>query len=82
MKLALIATALVALLLCGCCGGSNDWQNSSGPKRVVTLYANDGSVIKRWAPDRGYASFNEGWAFFRVNGVVVKVTGTMISEAQ
>ena len=75
--LILVFVGVSLLMMCGCC---NDNRSSVQSTRTITLYANDGSVIKTWTPDDGWSSFSGGWAYFRVNGKKVKVTGTMISE--
>ena len=54
-------------------------SNTVGIRRTVTLYANDGSVIKTW--DGRMSVEDRGGSFrFMVDGRAVTVAGTVLIE--
>ena len=82
---ALVAVASMPLFGSGCA----DWQQTKshmkssfvGLHRQVTLYANDGSVIKTW--DVNGTVEDQGGSFrFLNDGKAVTVAGTVLIEEQ
>jgi len=71
------------LFLTGCAGCQQDWSHTKsafvGLDHIVTLYANDGSVIKQWET-KGQVEDRGGSFRFLVNGKAITLAGTVIIE--
>lgn len=83
MKFKIIILALSILFLCGCGNIANEWSHMKsstvGIKRIVTLYSQDGKVVKSWEIDSVVE--NPGGSFrFLFNGKAVMISGTVIIE--
>lgn len=87
----LIAVCIVVVCLAACstltgCEGcqqtAKKWESyTAGLDRVIILYANDGSVIKRWEGEKYNVQYGEGGsARFIHQGKVVRISGTYIIE--
>jgi hypothetical protein len=80
------STIIFTPLLCGGCAGceqtaSHIKSTFVGLNRRVTLYANDGSVIKTWAGRINIE--DQGGSFrFMVNNKAITVTGTVLIEEE
>lgn len=83
--LAIIAVAFMPLLYTGCAGCQQDLSHMKsqlvGLNRKITLYANDGSVIKQWET-RGTVEDQGGSFRFLANGKAVTLAGTVVIEEQ
>jgi len=80
-----VAVAVVSIsMLCNGCAGCEQTMShlksgTVGINRNVTLYANDGSVIKTWTGRLNVE--DQGGSFrFMANGKAVVVSGTVIIE--
>ena len=80
-----IIITLLAVWLAGCDSGAGnsgvtDRCANRACKRYITLYSNDGKVIRQW-DDANMFNYTGGWIVFRGStGKYVYVSGTVISE--
>lgn len=89
-KLGLVAALLLALsgplLLTGCAGCQQTFShiksNVVGLQRVITLYANDGSVIKTWTIKGTVEDRGGSFRFLTGEGKAITLSGTVTIEEQ
>lgn len=71
------------LFLTGCAGCQQKWSHTKsnwvGLDRTITIYANDGSVIKQWET-KGQVEDRGGSFRFLVDGKAITLAGTVIIE--
>lgn len=67
----------------GCAGCQQDWSHMKselvGLNRVIILYANDGTVIKKWHT-RSQVQDQGGSFRFLVDGKAIQIAGTITIE--
>jgi hypothetical protein len=86
ITLAVILGCLAIAWLCnGCAGCQQDFSHLKssfvGLNRKITLYANDGSIIRSW--DTQGTVEDQGGSFrFLVNGKAITLSGTVVIEEQ
>lgn len=83
-KITIIAAMTAAMLSFSGCGvieneAKHLHSSFTGLDRIITLYANDGKIIRQWSTkakveDRG------GTCFFIVDGRAVTISGTFVIE--
>ena len=85
MKTIILALALaLSLTACGQIDTAiNDFKSSTGLlERDVTLYANDGHVIKQWKTSNQIEYVGPVAQFIDDNGTNVRISGTFLIEGK
>lgn len=80
-----LATALALMSISGCADMKQSWSHTKsqlvGLDRQVTLYANDGTVIKQWQI-KGTIEDQGGSFRFLSDGKAITIAGTVLIEEQ
>lgn len=83
MRLTVVLLLLTSVMLCGCQAlkvvGSDLISDTVGINREITLYAVDGTVIKRWST-RNTIDTSNGVCSFMANEKKVLIGGTFLVE--
>jgi len=83
--LILIITAIIILFTSGCKDATYAQFKSLGCKHMVTLYANDGKIIKQWESTGNVSNQaqSDGWYFEdSKTHKLIEVTGTLVIEQE
>lgn len=81
---AFVVSILIAVFNTGCNGCRNNWSHikseTVGLNRTVTLYSNDGKVIKAWEITSAVEDQGGSFKFIMDSGKAVTISGTVVIE--